>query len=198
MLINYNSILRFLLKIKWGLWTLENLRFPDVYKKRPPYAPLEIIDIVVRRLALTRFWMLYSIQSIHNHLMMQVLMNLGNQFDKKIIKSQNISEMVHIHESFISTILDHSFQMESGQKIMQCIIEMLKLIYVLRDEWKNVQIIGKLDERGDIEDSDVLSELNEQANLIEKSYINCHVQLAEILNAEVYKNNKVHCKYSLF
>lgn len=125
--------------------------------------------------------------------MMQVLMNLGNQLDKKITKSKNICEMIHIHESFIETILDHSFQMESGQETLQCIVEMLKLIYVLRDEWRNAEVIGRLDERGDIDDSDVLSELNEQANQIEKSYIKCHVKLVEILNAEV-SNNKGHCK----
>ena len=198
MLSSYNSVFKFLLKIKWGLWTLENLRFPDAYKKRAPYAPLEIIDIVVRRLALTRFWMLYSIQCIHNHLMTQVLMNLGNQLDNKIGKSKNISEMIQIHESFIETILDHSFQMESGEKTVKCIVEMLKLIYVLRDEWRNAEVMGRLDERGDIDDSDVLCELNAQANQIEKSYIKCHVRLAEILNAEVYKNNKVHCEYFFF
>ena len=36
-LTKYNEIFRFILQIKWAIYTLETLRFPIKFKKRPPY-----------------------------------------------------------------------------------------------------------------------------------------------------------------
>lgn len=74
-----------------------------------PYAPFEMIDLIMRRLEQLRFWMIYSLQCIHFHLMTHVLQSMGQQLDEKINKCSHIREMVRVHESYITTVCDHCF-----------------------------------------------------------------------------------------
>lgn len=105
----YNKIFRFLLKVKWGITTLEKLSFSRVYKQRIPYVQLELIDIIMRRLEQMRFWMIFSIQNIHFHLMTYVLQSMGQHLDEKIKQCENLKEMEMVHKSYLSTICEHCF-----------------------------------------------------------------------------------------
>lgn len=110
---SYNKVFSFLLKVKWGITTLEKLRFPRSHKRRMPYAPFEMIDLIMRRLEQLRFWMIYAIQSIHFHLMTHVLQSMGEQVDLKIEKCENLKEMEAVHKSYLSTVCEHCFLVES-------------------------------------------------------------------------------------
>lgn len=195
------SVFRFLLKIKWGLWILENLRFPQSTKKRLPYKKLTLTELIFKRLALVRQWILYTIQCIHNHLMTYILSIMGQRLDYKINLATNLTELLHVHQSYIETIYDHCFQKTSDANIRAGVEELLSLITALRDEWYNVcyiedELDGEMyrDEFGDIEC--VIDDSRAESNIdeIEETYINCHCAMAKILSGQVYTKNRSHCK----
>lgn len=115
---DYNKVFRFLLKVKFGLMTLENLQFPRSHKRKVPYAPVQIIDLIMRRLEQLRFWMMYAIQSIHFHLMTHVLQAMGSQLDEKIANCKNLKEMQMVHKSYLKTVIDHCFLSKAFQPIL--------------------------------------------------------------------------------
>lgn len=110
-------VFRFLLKVKWGLWTLENLQFQRKYKTRPPYAALKMIDFLMRRLEQLRFWMLYAMQCLHFYLTSHVLQSMGMKLDEKIMNCTTLSEMRTVHDSFIETVCSHCFLKPSKNNI---------------------------------------------------------------------------------
>lgn len=182
---------------------MENLRFPKSSKKRLAYTKLTITELIFKRLALVRQWILYSIQSIHNHLMTYILSIMGQRLDCKINSATNLAELVHVHQSYIETIYDHCFQTKTDANIRAGIEELLLLITALRDEWYNVCYIedeldgemyhGELDGDRTIDNSRFESNIDE----IEGTYINCHCEMAKILSGQVYTKNRSHCKYIL-
>lgn len=107
-----------MLKVKWGIMTLENLKFPRSHKRRVPYAPLQLIDLIMRRLEQLRYWMMYSIQSIHFHLMTHVLQAMGSQLDEKIANCKNLKEMQMVHKSYLKTVIDHCFLSRNFQAVL--------------------------------------------------------------------------------
>lgn len=167
--------------MKYGLWILNELRFPDFFKKRPPFAKLQLIDIVIKRLALARFWLQYCINSCHNHFLMN-LQSLSKQLDDKVKKAENISEFIDCHEAFIDTSYKYTLQTNENSNIYELIIQMLKLAGVLKNEWANVIKDQELDEQGKIENSSSLQEMNTCAMKIEDSYIQFHAKLKALLN----------------
>ncbi|CAO1312743.1 unnamed protein product [Diamesa hyperborea] len=177
----YNKVFKFLLKIKYGLWIMNELRFPEFFKKRPPYAKLQLIDVVIKRLALARFWIQYCINSCHNHFMMS-LQSLSKELDARVKKAENISEFINCHEAFINTSYEYTLQTRENKDIFELIIQMLKLAGVLKNEWSNVITDYDLDQQGKIESSHSLQEMNASANKIESSYIMFHAKLKLLLN----------------
>uniref|UniRef100_A0A182VW04 Gamma-tubulin complex component n=1 Tax=Anopheles minimus TaxID=112268 RepID=A0A182VW04_9DIPT len=191
---SYNSVFRFLLKVKWALGTLEMLRFPESQKKRPPYACFGMLDLILKRLAMLRFWMIFSVQSIHSHLMTHVLQSFGEQLDEKLDLADNLSEMIAVHQSYIGTIFDHCFQQDDGKPVMEGIIRLLNLVHILRDEWNNTVLYSEMDARGDIPDNSTMGDFitNSQVDDLERTYCKCHQQLAKLLSREAYGKHKLH------
>lgn len=193
------TVFRFILKVKWGLVTLENLKFSKIAKLAS--TKYNIIDFTSKRLAIIRFWMIYSIQCIHSHLMTQHLATLGLQLDLKLKNSSNIDEMILIHESFLDAASDHCFQNRRSDEIRNGIEQLLNLVIVLREEWENVMRIQSAQ-------ATTLMMNSSDCNLdeidffhienIEKTYVSCHRFIATTLNEEIYRNNNLHCKYFLF
>uniref|UniRef100_A0A182PRU9 Gamma-tubulin complex component n=1 Tax=Anopheles epiroticus TaxID=199890 RepID=A0A182PRU9_9DIPT len=191
---NYNSVFRFLLKVKWALGTLEMLHFPELLKKRPPYASFSMLDLILKRLAMLRFWMIFSVQCIHSHLMTHVLQSFGEQLDEKLDVADNLSEMITVHQSYIGTIFDHCFQQEDSKLVMEGIIRLLNLVHILRDEWNNTVLYTEMDARGDIPDNSTMCDFitNSQVGELERTYCKCHQQLAKLLSREAYGKHKLH------
>ncbi|XP_058117498.1 gamma-tubulin complex component 5 [Anopheles ziemanni] len=191
---SYNSVFRFLLKVKWALGTLETLRFPDSQKKRPPYTTFGMLDLILKRLAMLKFWMIFSVQCIHSHLMTHVLQSFGEQLDEKLNQADNLSEMIAVHQSYISTIFEHCFQQDDSKQLMEGIIRLLNLVYIMRDEWLNTVLYSEMDARGDIEDNGTITDFitNSQVDELERTYCTCHQQLAKLLSREAYGKHKLH------
>ncbi|XP_053950700.1 gamma-tubulin complex component 5 [Anastrepha ludens] len=188
----YNKVFRFLLKVKWGLTTLENLQFPPSHKRKMPYAPFEMADLLMRRLEQLRFWMLFAIQSIHFHLMTHVIQSMGEQLDEKIVKCTNLKEMVTVHRSYINTVLEHCFLVDNFSSLKLGVEQLLNLAYILRLEWRscvtyieaNSNPWAVVDVNESADDIDYVT--NSQIDAIELTYIRCHQYLANKLNNEVY------------
>ncbi|XP_035903152.1 gamma-tubulin complex component 5 [Anopheles stephensi] len=191
---SYNSVFRFLLKVKWALGTLEMLRFPESQKKRPPYASFGMLDLILKRLAMLKFWMIFSVQCIHSHLMTHVLQSFGEQLDEKLDLADNLSEMIAVHQSYIATIFDHCFQQDDSKPVMEGIIRLLNLVHILRDEWNNTVLYTEMDTRGDIPDNSTMGDFiaNSQVDELERTYCKCHQQLAKLLSREAYGKHKLH------
>ena len=167
------SVFRLILKIKWGQSILNSLRFPAFFKQRKPYARLQMIDIVIKRLALTRFSMIHTINSYHNSLM-TMLHGLSLQLDAKVSKAQNVSEIIRCHKAFVRAFSERSFMGE--KKIQRWLMETLKLASILRDEWKNVIKFAMLDQTDSL-DTISLRDLDKNAIEIEKAFGACENEL---------------------
>lgn len=175
--------------------TLENLRFAKL--KRLTSTEFNQIDFVAKRLSIIRFWMIYSIQCIHSHLMTQYLETLGLQLDLKLKKSSNIDEMILIHQSFMDAASEHCFQNRRGEDMRIGIQQLLDLVIVLREEWENVTKIHS-EQATNLELTDLYLnavDLHQHIEDIEKTYIRCHRFIATTLNEEIYRKNNLHCKY---
>ncbi|XP_061386084.1 gamma-tubulin complex component 5 [Musca vetustissima] len=189
----YNKVFCFLLKVKWGITTLEKLQFARSHKRRIPYARFEMIDLIMRRLEQLRFWMIYAIQSVHFHLMTHVLQSMGEQLDEKIEKCENFQEMEMVHKSYLSTVCEHCFLTDNVNTIKVGVEQLLSLVSILRAEWlacvkfiesNNPLAISLDDSASEDTDTDFVS--NSQIDAMEYTYICCHQYLANILNDQVY------------
>lgn len=186
-------VFQFLLKVKWGLWTLENLRFSKSRKNHQPYKALNMNDYVFKRFELVRNWILYSMQCLHGHLMTHVLQAMGEILDKRIVNAKDLNEIVGVHKSYISTIHDHCFQGKKDYPIRCGIEQLLALVIVVRNEWQNIEHIDGSDE-DEVDNSSGTFQIDE----IESTYINWHSYITGMLTTNVYSKNRVHCKFILF
>lgn len=189
-LMKYNQIFRFLLQIKWAIWTLETLRFPVAFKKRTSYEPLTLIDLIFKRLALVRNWIIYSVQCIHSHLMTFVIQSMGQQLTKRMAKTECLREIIELHDSYIDTIYQHCFRKTSDIALKTGIEQLLSLVVILRDEWMNLDNVNSHGDFVDGENEFDVSGTVQQVDIIEATYINCHCKIAEILTNVVFKKDE--------
>lgn len=165
-------VFRFLLKIKWGQRILNCLQFPEFFKRRQPYAKLQMLDLVIKRLSITRFSMQHAINTIHNHLLV-TLQALSIQLNANLSKAQKITELINCHNSFVDAFHRKALMSESTKRTRGIIKEMLKLARVVKDEWQNISNFHALDSAGKIDDSLTLAKLNANTIEIEKAFKAC-------------------------
>lgn len=140
-----------------------------------------MLDLVIKRLSLTRFSMLQAINTIHNRLMV-TLQGLSHQLNSKISKTKKITELISHHNSFVDNFHRSAFLDEKSKRTRGIIIEMLKLAKVVKDEWNNVETFAMLDAAGKIDDSISLINLNTNSVEIEKAFKACENQLRDLLD----------------
>lgn len=109
--------------MKWGLWTLENLRFPQHFKKQVLYGEPNIVQLTFKRLALLRNWLMYSIQSVLSHFMTTVLHFMSHELNTKIESAKNLTEIISIHSTYINKITELCFQTKKNENICQGITQ---------------------------------------------------------------------------
>ncbi|XP_037037056.1 gamma-tubulin complex component 5-like [Bradysia coprophila] len=176
----YNKVFRFLLKMKWGIWTLENLRFPVQFKKIVLYGEPNIVRSTFKRLALLRNWLMYSLQSLLSHFMTTVLHFQSHELNTNIESAKNLTEIINTHSAYINKVAELCFQTKKNENICQGITQLLSLVSILKDEWLNIE-----SSKDELDGSFVLDEICS----LEKTYINCHAFLADTLLSEVYTAN---------
>lgn len=191
------------MEVKWAIWTLETQRFPVQFKKSRHYRKMNMYDLIFKRLALARNWIIYSIQNIHSYLMMFVVQSMGQQLAKRMSKCQSLQELIDIHDLYIQTIYEHCFQTAEDEKIRVAIEHLLSLVSVLNDEWKNVELLDPdnmvVDKSMESTRENIfdISSTCEQVDEIETTFINCHSVIADILSQEVYAKQREDREYSM-
>jgi hypothetical protein len=139
-----------------------------------------MLDLVIKRLALTRFSMLQAINTIQNRLMV-MLQGLSHHIDVNVSKTKKITELIAQHENFVDSFHKNAFLDEKSKKTRGIIVEVLKLAKVIKDEWNNVETFATLDAAGKIDDSESLMKLNLNTIEIEKAFKACENQLQDLL-----------------
>lgn len=143
---------------------------------------MNMLDLVIKRLALTRFSMLQAINTIHNHLMV-LLQGLSHHLDLNLMKAEKITDLISQHKNFVEIFHKNAFLDEDSKKTRGIIIEMLKLAKIVKDEWNNVETFAMLDEAGKIDDSISLVKLNTNTIEIERAFKACENQLKDLLDS---------------
>lgn len=139
-----------------------------------------MLNLVIKRLSLTRFSMLQAINTIHNRLMV-MLNGLSHQLDLNIAKTKKITELISHHQSFVQNFHSKAFLDAKSSKTLGIIVEMLKLSKVIKDEWNNIEYFATLDAAGKIDDSESLLKLNTNTMEIEKAFKACENKLKDLL-----------------
>ncbi|CAG9804750.1 unnamed protein product [Chironomus riparius] len=177
----YNEVFRFLLKIKYAQRILNCLLFPDFYKHRPPYAKFTMLDLVIKRISITRFSMQHAITMIHNHIMIS-LQSLSIQFEENVAKTNKITDLITLHEKFVQNFHSKALLGNGSKRIRGIVSEVLKLAKVITNEWHNIVTFYELDSTGQtIDDSISLTKLNINTIEIEKAFKMCEKQLKDLL-----------------
>lgn len=110
-----------------------------------------------------------------------MLQVLSLQFDSKVTKAKNMSEVIALHTSFVEAFHNQCFLGDESSQIHGIIIETLKTTKVLQDEWSNVSALASLDNGGYL-DSETLTDLNRNSIKIEKAFGSCEYQLKLLLD----------------
>lgn len=180
----YNDVFRQLLRIKWGIWTLEQLRFPVDQRRRPPYARLTYHDRTFRRLALVRMWILYSMQCVHSYLMTHVVQVMGERLEVAVARCATLSELGAVHRETVRQMHANCFLQHDDRSIRTGVEQLLTLVLVVRNEWRNLNDADAVD-----------SAQHSQVDEIESSYINCHAYIMRVLNTQLYSKGRLDCKW---
>lgn len=210
----YNIIFRFILKVKWAVWKLENLRFIErTYKDA--FAPLDLLGLTLRRLEILRFWLYYVVNNLHSYLCTDVVESLGSEFEKQIKRANRLCDLADTHNEYINKVFKHCLLIDDFDDFRNAVEQVFHLVYVLDMEWNSC--CSYLNESHALspdmsletdEDSSLQNEaLGRQKALeylalndiveLESTYVRCHHMLATMLTTLVYKDGHKFCKSSV-
>ncbi|XP_011160676.1 gamma-tubulin complex component 5 [Solenopsis invicta] len=165
----YNEIFRFQLKLKWALWTLNNLRFGDLEGSRSPSVRDRLEQFHIRRLECLRFWLLHAIGSIHTYLSGQVLQSLGFILEKILIQADSLDTIISVHNEYLNKVHEHCLLTEEFEDLMTTINNMIEMCIHIRDRWSRKKLLLAATE----------------LDVMEHSYIKYHTYLALALHNAV-------------
>lgn len=165
----YNKIFRFQLKLKWGLWTLNNLRFCDLEGSKLPCIRDRIEQFHIRRLETLKFWLLHAIGSIHTYLSGQVLQSLGFILEKVLAEADSLETIISVHNEYLNEVHEHCLLTDEFEDLMTTINNMVELCIHIRDRWSRKKLLLATAE----------------LDVMEHSYIKYHTYLALALHNAV-------------
>ncbi|XP_011140681.1 gamma-tubulin complex component 5 isoform X2 [Harpegnathos saltator] len=163
----YNDIFRFQLKLKWALWTLNNLRFCDLEGSKSPYIRDRLEQFYIRRLESLKFWLLHAIGSIHTYISGQVLQSLGFILEKVLAQADNLDTIISVHNEYLDKVHEHCLLTKEFEDLMTTINNMIEMCGHIRDRWSRKILLA------------------EELNVMEHSYIKYHTYLALALHNAV-------------
>ncbi|XP_014606762.1 PREDICTED: gamma-tubulin complex component 5 [Polistes canadensis] len=172
-LTKYNEIFRFQLKLKWALWTLNNLKFIDLEGLKSLHAKNNIEHFQIRRLESLRFWLLHAIGSIHAYLSGQVLQSLGFMFDQSLTQADSLDGVISVHREYLDKVHKHCLLTKEFEDLMTTVNNLIEMCIHIRDHWDYKKLLRTVTE----------------LSLMESSYIKYHTYLALTLHNTVqYKD----------
>ncbi|XP_012229926.1 gamma-tubulin complex component 5 isoform X2 [Linepithema humile] len=166
----YNEIFRFQLKLKWALWTLNNLRFNDLEDSRSLSNIKDKVEqFHIRRLESLKFWLLHAIGSIHTYLSGQVLQSLGFILEKVLAQADSLDAIISVHNEYLNKVHEHCLLTEEFEDLMTTINNMIEMCTHVRDRWSRKKLLLATAE----------------LDVMEHSYIKYHTYLALALHNAV-------------
>ncbi|PSN50141.1 hypothetical protein C0J52_15095 [Blattella germanica] len=176
----YNAVFQFLLKIKWAIYSLQKLRFTDLKHDQLKKSEKRR----AQRLHILRFWLLHSVNSIHNYLMGQVLHSLGVELQHNVEEAYNLDSLVEAHGTYVQMVYVHCLQTQEHELVRKPILRMISTALRLCEAW-GAGAIALSDAR--------LSEL-------EDLYCRCYVFLSVVLSNCVERDTVSQLKslYAVF
>ncbi|KAG8226414.1 hypothetical protein J437_LFUL012510, partial [Ladona fulva] len=102
---SYNTVFQFLLKVRWALWSLQQLRFSDLTGSKTALVPKDreasqesdimTLGAKIHRMQLLRAWLLHFVGSIHAYLMGRVLHGLGIKLEADLEAASDLDTIIH-------------------------------------------------------------------------------------------------------
>ncbi|XP_011298263.1 gamma-tubulin complex component 5 [Fopius arisanus] len=174
----YNCIFRFALKLKWALWSLNNLRFSDLEGQNSANMNDMLHHFHTRRLESLRFWLLHAIGSIHAYLCGQVLQSLGLILEQELTLADSLDAIIEAHNDYLEKVYEHCLQTPQFSDIMVTINNLLGMCVHVRDRWQRgaKQLIAA------------------ELDLMESSFTKYHTYLALALHNAVQHKEADYCK----
>ncbi|KDR22561.1 gamma-tubulin complex component 5 [Zootermopsis nevadensis] len=173
----YNTVFQFLLKIKWAICSLQKLRFSDLEQRENKSKPLNRrARHRMHRLQCLRFWLLYSVNSVHSYLMGQVLHLLSLELEHKIEQAQDLDALMKAHSAYVQTVYTHCLQSDDCDVIKNSVLQMIWVALRLCEVWEAGVVFvpeGRLKE-------------------LEELYSKCYIFLAVVLSNWVENDTTSH------
>ncbi|XP_078039159.1 gamma-tubulin complex component 5 [Augochlora pura] len=168
--IKYNEIFRFQLRLKYALWTLNNLRFCDLEgTKSKSVVKNELEQFHIRRIESLRFCLLHVITSIHTYLSGQVLQNLSLVLEKNLMKAECLDIIISVHNEYLQKVYEHCLLTPEYEDLMATVNNLIEMCNHVRARWNYKNLMYA----------------SEDLDLLENSYTKYHTYLALALHNAV-------------
>lgn len=125
----YNTIFRFILKIKWALSLVQGLQFQDVATRN---------TTVKQKLYLLRHSLLHLICTLQSHHMCLLLQIFSVDLQKDMLRVSSVDTLVEVHERYLRTALFHCLLLPKQSSLQQGLIKVLCLSDSLKLLWTSV------------------------------------------------------------
>ncbi|KZS15294.1 putative Grip128 [Daphnia magna] len=167
---HYNSVLRFLMQIKQGMFSLQHLSFKDlscmdVANVTHPRQQELLSANRQHRLQLLRAWLLYFISSVDNYIMECVLESSHIRLDMQLENAVHLGQIIDSHQEYVISIHKQCLQQPSGAFLRDAINEVLSIAREVVIAWKNGLELEKL-------------------NKLEENYVRHHQFVAAVLGTD--------------
>ncbi|KAK1132289.1 hypothetical protein K0M31_016408 [Melipona bicolor] len=167
--IKYNEIFRFQLKLKWALWTLNNLRFNDLEGSKSVCKRNKLEQFHIRRIESLRFCLLHAITSVHTYLSGQVLQNLSLMLEKSLTQAESLDTIISVHNEYLKKVHEHCLLTSEYEDLMATINNLIEMCNHIRARWNYKK----------------LTFASEELDVLENSYNKYHTYLALALHNAV-------------
>ncbi|CAH0389332.1 unnamed protein product [Bemisia tabaci] len=137
---SYNFVFKFLAKIEWAKWSLQQLQLKDLSKT--------VSDPVTRRLFYLRFFLLNSVSHIHNYFIRQISGDVFETVKNDIIDAPTLDAVIKAHKSYLRKLTSHCLIEE--EVLEKGLLPYLSLCERLRELWKE-QVNGSLEKQDVVE-----------------------------------------------
>ncbi|XP_076640247.1 gamma-tubulin complex component 5 isoform X1 [Colletes latitarsis] len=176
--IKYNEIFRFQLRLKWALWTLNNLRFSDLEGSKLMCKRNKLEQFHIRRIESLRFSLLHAICSIHTYLSGQVLQNLSLVLEKSLMQADSLDAIISVHNEYLRKVHEHCLLTTEYDDLMATVNNLIEMCSHIRSRWNYKKLMF----------------ISEELEVLESSYTKYHTYLALALHNAIQNKDANYCK----
>ncbi|CAH1155298.1 unnamed protein product [Phaedon cochleariae] len=137
----YRDVFHFVLRIKWGLYTLNRLSFTDLEPKKKPYHKTKPTThkTTVMKLKFLKFALINLLNSIQHYIFAFVFMICLQKFELDFEKANDLSSIMESHFKFINNIHAMTMEVRKCGKKEPAFENVMHSIKILKNMWKNIE-----------------------------------------------------------